>query len=146
MVPKRRGSKSLKYAVGYGRPPKATQFKPGQSGNARGRPKGPRTIGAILREVIGQKIAVNEGSKTRRLPMLEVMLRRLANEAMRNDPKARKLLISLVERYSESPDPEAHLDELLADDQAILREFLEGAVPDAADRTGETNDGEPDDA
>jgi hypothetical protein len=146
MVPKRRGSKSLKYAVGYGRPPKATQFKPGQSGNARGRPKGPRTIGAILREVIGQKIVVTEGSKSRRLPVLEVMLRRLVNEAMRNDPKAMKLLISLVERYSESPDLEAHLDELLADDQAILKEFLEGAVPDAVDRTAETNDEGPDDA
>jgi hypothetical protein len=146
MVPKRRGSKSLKYAVGYGRPPKATQFKPGQSGNARGRPRGPRTIGAILREVIGQKIPVTEGSKARRLPVLEVMLRRLVNEAMKNDPKAMKLLISLVERYSEAPDLEAHLDQLLADDQAILEEYLEGALPDAADRTPETNDGEPDDA
>jgi hypothetical protein len=89
---------------------------------------------------------VTEGSKARRLPVLEVMLRRLVNEAMKNDPKAMKLLISLVERYSEAPDLEAHLDQLLADDQAILKEFLEGAVPDAADRTGETNDGEPDDA
>jgi hypothetical protein len=28
--------------VGYKRPPKATQFKPGKTGNARGRPKGSR--------------------------------------------------------------------------------------------------------
>jgi Family of unknown function (DUF5681) len=144
MVPKRRGSKSLRYAVGYRRPPNATQFKPGQSGNPRGRPKGPRNIGAILREVIGQKIAVTEGGKTRRLPALEVMLRRLVNEAMRSDPKAMKLLLSLVERYSESPDPEVHPDQLLADDQAILKEFLAGAVPQAADRAAETNDGDPD--
>lgn len=27
------------YEVGYGRPPKATQFKPGQSGNPKGRPR-----------------------------------------------------------------------------------------------------------
>jgi hypothetical protein len=31
-------------------------------------------------------------------------------------------------------------------DKAILEEYLEGALPDAADRTPETNDGEPDDA
>jgi Family of unknown function (DUF5681) len=28
------------YDVGYGKPPKTTQFQPGQSGNRRGRPKG----------------------------------------------------------------------------------------------------------
>lgn len=31
------------YTVGYGRPPKQTQFKKGQSGNPRGRPRGRRT-------------------------------------------------------------------------------------------------------
>ena len=28
------------YDVGYARPPKATQFAPGKSGNPKGRPKG----------------------------------------------------------------------------------------------------------
>ena len=28
------------YAVGYARPPKATKFQPGQSGNSTGRPRG----------------------------------------------------------------------------------------------------------
>jgi hypothetical protein len=87
---------------------------------------------------------VTEGGKTRRLPALEVMLRRLVNEAMRSEPKAMKLLLSLVERYSELPDLEVHPDQLLADDEAILKEFLAGAVPQAADRTADTNDGEPD--
>ena len=27
------------YEIGYGKPPKQTRFKPGQSGNPRGRPK-----------------------------------------------------------------------------------------------------------
>ncbi len=35
-----RGARSADYTVGYGRPPKATQFKAGKTGNPRGRPKG----------------------------------------------------------------------------------------------------------
>jgi hypothetical protein len=142
-VPKRRGSKPPRYAVGYGRPPKATQFKPGRSGNPKGRPKGPRSIGAILRDVIAQRVPVAEGGKTRRLPALEVMLRRLVNEAMRSDPKAIKLLLTLVERYTESTELEPHLDELLADDQEILRQFVKGANRPDTEDGAETEDGAP---
>jgi hypothetical protein len=116
------------YLVGYGRPPKASQYKPGQSGNPKGRPKGSRSIGAVLREVIEQKIAVTENGKTRRLPALEVMLRRLANDAMRNDPRALKLLLSLVDRYAESPEGQTSLDEVLGEDKEILSQFLQEAV------------------
>ena len=42
-----------------------------------------------------QKIPVTENGKTRRIPVLEVMLRRLANDAMRSDPGAVKLLLAL---------------------------------------------------
>src|ERR1700716_1452267 len=90
------------YAVGYRRPPKATQFAAGKSGNPKGRPKGSRPVGAVLKDILQQKIAVN--GKTRRIPALEVMLRRLANDAMHSDPHARRLLVSLIDRYSDSPD------------------------------------------
>jgi hypothetical protein len=142
-VAKRCGSKTPRYSVGYGRPPKATQFKPGRSGNPKGRPKGPRSIGAILRDVIAQRVPVAEGGKTRRLPALEVMLRRLVNEAMRSDPKAIKLLLTLVERYTESTELEPHLDELLADDQEILKQFVRGANRPDTEDGAETEDGAP---
>jgi hypothetical protein len=35
--------------VGYGRPPLATRFRPGQSGNPRGRPKGARNLSSQSR-------------------------------------------------------------------------------------------------
>jgi hypothetical protein len=115
--------------VGYGRPPKATQFKKGKSGNPRGRPKGSRPVGAILNDILGQKIAVTENGRTRRLPALEVMLRRLANDAMRNEPVALKLILSLYDRYGESPEAVLRLDEVLAEDKAILANFLTGSSP-----------------
>jgi hypothetical protein len=118
--------------VGYGRPPKATQFKKGQSGNPKGRPKGTRPVGAVLQEILGQRIAVTENGRTRRLPALEVMLRRLANDAMRSEPVALKLSLSLFDRYGDSPEAGIRFDEVLAEDKAILANFLK----ETRDRSG----------
>jgi hypothetical protein len=50
-----------------------------------------------------QEIAVTENGKTRRMFALEVMFRRLLNDAMRSDARAIKLLLSLADRYGDSP-------------------------------------------
>ncbi len=125
--------RSKDYEVGKGRPPRPTRWKPGQSGNPKGRPKGSRNVSAVLLDVIRQRVPVTENGKTRQLPALEVMLRRLANDAMRNDPRALKLVLSLVDRYADAPEAEVRLDELLAEDQEILAQYLgkpSGVGPD----------------
>ena len=131
-MPDRKNSKAPDYAVGYGRPPKASQFAAGKSGNPKGRPKGSRSVGAVLQDIIQQKIVVTENGKTRRIPALEVMLRRLANDAMRSDAGAMKLLLSLIDRYAESTETTLHLGEMLAEDREILAQYLPssgGSVP-----------------
>jgi hypothetical protein len=54
-MPKRSGQKPSEY-VGYRHPPTATRFKPGQSGNLKGRPRATRSVGTILQEVVNRKI------------------------------------------------------------------------------------------
>ena len=120
----RKRAKPSGYAVGYRRPPKANQFQKGESGNPRGRPKGSRTVGALLQDILRQRIAVTENGRTRRLPALEVILRRLANDAIRSEPRALKLLLALYDRYGESPETDLRLDEILAEDREILTNFL----------------------
>jgi Family of unknown function (DUF5681) len=44
--------------TGYGRPPIEHRFKPGQSGNPRGRPKGKKNEATILHELLNRKITV----------------------------------------------------------------------------------------
>jgi hypothetical protein len=67
---------------------------------------------------------VTENGKTRRLAALEVMLRRLVNDAMRSDAKAMKLLLALVDRYAETSEAKVQLGELLDEDQTILAQYL----------------------
>jgi hypothetical protein len=136
-MPRRKPSKSSHDTVGYRKPPKSTQFKKGKSGNPTGRPRGSRGVSAVLRDVIRQKIPVTENGKTRRVPALEVMLRRLANDAMRNDPRALKLILSLVDRHAEAPESESRIDEVLAEDQEILARYL-GKPSAAQDKAQQT--------
>ena len=67
------------YEVGYGRPPKASQFKPGQSGNPRGRPRAVKNVGTMLEEVFFRKIPITENGKRREVTMVEAILRQLVN-------------------------------------------------------------------
>jgi hypothetical protein len=126
-----------RHKIGYRNPPHHTRFKKGLSGNPKGRPKGARSLGGMLSHIIRQKIAVTENGRTRRIPALEVMLRRLANDAMRSEPNALKLLLSLVDRYVDPSEPAADLNTILAEDQAILKHFLKqgGDLGDRVDGT-----------
>ena len=136
------------YSIGYRRPPKATQFKPGESGYPKGRPKGTRPIGAVLQEIIGRKVTITENGKSRRLGVLEVALRQLVNDAVRGNPKALTLMLSLIDRYGDSPATKIKLGEMLAEDKIILAEYLQDSatpIPNSpSKKTGEEPDDEND--
>jgi hypothetical protein len=62
------------YSVGYGRPPMPFRFKPGRSGNPKGRPKGSRNLKTKLKEVYTDKISINVGDKKIRITRAEALL------------------------------------------------------------------------
>jgi hypothetical protein len=90
--------------VGYRRPPKEAQFKPGQSGNPKGRPKGSRSIAAIVKEVTEEKITIIENGKRRKVTRFQAALLQLSNNAMRGDTKALRQLVDLQKQFGDSPD------------------------------------------
>lgn len=112
--------------VGYRRPPKRSQFKPGQSGNPRGRPPGVKSLSDIVRKIVGQKVTVTENGRQRRVPRLEAILLRAAGEASRGDARALRLLLQLTERYGESAQSPTERETMAAEDIAILRRYLRG--------------------
>ncbi len=67
--------------VGYMSPPEHTRFKPGKSGNPRGRPRKPQTPNTVLKRVLDRKVPVKgEDGKMRIRDALIWRLRKLALE------------------------------------------------------------------
>jgi hypothetical protein len=60
---------TAKYDVGYGKPPVATRFKPGKSGNPEGRPKGSKNTVPSLSEERIKKLIIEEAYRT--IPIVE---------------------------------------------------------------------------
>ena len=96
--------------VGYGRPPKATQFKPGLSGNPNGRPKGAKTRrfgsgGYILRDALFAEmeriIVIQEGDQQVKMTQLQVILRRLGQQAMLGGLKEAELFLRHTARVQQ---------------------------------------------
>jgi hypothetical protein len=109
-------------AVGYGKPPRATQFKPGQSGNPKGRPKGRKSETTMLNELLFQKIKIREGGRERRITLFEGMLRRFAEDSLKGNIKAAAFLFN---RFSLARPDGSDEAELTDDDKAILEAYAE---------------------
>ena len=115
------------YEVGYGKPPKHTRFKPGQSGNPKGRPRKQRNLRTVVKEALKEKITIREGERTRTVSRLDAIVRVTINNALKGDAKALAAFIQLIRPtglMGEEPET-ASRDSVGADDDAILAEFLE---------------------
>lgn len=91
---------------GYGRPPKSGQFKPGRSGNPKGRPKHNLTldVSGILNELIPVSLA----GKSERMHPIEAHLRSLVAQALRGSMRAAADFLLECGRVGllEIPEPE----------------------------------------
>ena len=103
--------------IGHGKPPKDTQFKPGQSGNPKGRPpKKPVTAAGILFDVFLEEMVVQKSGIEHKMPRLAVLANQIIADALTGDKKAieqvLKLLPHLENRSSTEGSPEvfAHFD------------------------------------
>ena len=65
------------YQVGYGKPPKNSQFKPGQSGNPKGRPKGAKNLSTELLEELQEQVKVSEDGKQKTISKQRAMIKSL---------------------------------------------------------------------
>jgi hypothetical protein len=146
-------SEDRNYEVGYGKPPKHTRFKPGQSGNPKGRKPGSKNVMTLLEQTLFDTVKVRENGKVRRVPAIQACLLNLRNQAIKGEPKALDRLIRLATIYhsaqpetSNATTPQAvdgatdlallqELERMLRDDPANGISFATEADGDDGDRT-----------
>lgn len=112
------------YEVGYGKPPKHSQFKPGQSGNSKGRPKGTKNLATDLSEELAQKISINEGGKQQQISKQRALVKSLLSKALKGDIKAVNLLIQMVQQIENVSSQIVKSDEIDSDDRAVFQQFV----------------------
>ena len=91
------------YDGGYKKPPKATRFRRGQSGNPRGRPRGSKSCKTVAAEELNKRVTVFEGGKRKQITWMRALMKRAIKDAVtKGDVRMLKELGGL----SEPPTPE----------------------------------------
>src|SRR5260370_16069602 len=92
------------YHVGYGRPPKASRFRKGRSGNPRGRKPSEENLLSIVKRVAARRVKVNDGDKTGTMSLAEAIILQNYKLAVQKNPNAMGNMLRLAERAGEFKD------------------------------------------
>ena len=113
------------YEIGYGKPPKQTRFRKGQSGNPKGRPRGTKNLITDLSEELREQLYVTENGKRRRVSKQRAMLKSITAKAIGGDIQATNTILRVLERaLADDQNPNTG-QSLLAEDQQIIDLFME---------------------
>jgi hypothetical protein len=133
------------YEVGFGKPPRAMQFKPGRSGNPAGRPRGAKNFATAIEQELDARVTVTENGRRRRISKREVIAKHLVNKAASGDLKAIPLLLNEARAQENNPAgsgpndildaPEDHkvLDGIIARIRSSVPESVPPSLEEGAD-------------
>ena len=118
--------------VGYGKPPKEHQFKPGKSGNIKGRPKSKKSGLTDISGLLNEPVKVKAGGKVREMGPFEAGLWKLAKRAVDKDLRAILKFVKICEEYGVFAPPSADTScgVVRAPKGVNLNEWLESVTED----------------
>jgi hypothetical protein len=128
------------YEVGYGKPPKHRQFRPGQSGNPAGRRKGLRNLMTDVQSTLATPVQVTEGGRRRTRSTQQGVLLVLREMALHGQARAIELMFKLAQQSHGDAAETGPAQPLAADDQAILDAYFAKIASAASPATAESAD------
>ena len=105
------------YVVGYGRPPRETRWKKGQSGNAGLKKRRSASVATveIIDRLFGESIEIVENRVVRRVSTLEAILMRLWTSEMSGSKRAGRVRLQFQELVpKEDKEREVIIEEIPA--------------------------------
>ena len=87
--------------VGYGKPPKRTQFKKGRNGNPKGRRKGSGMRSAV-EKVLARKVAVTVDGVREKVSITEAVMTQLGQRALAQDPVATRDFLKIAGQVTQA--------------------------------------------
>ena len=111
------------YEVGYKKPPKHTQFKPGQSGNPKGRPKNVRNFKTDLQAELQAHITITESGQPRQISRQQAIIKRAMEKALQGDTKSIQLVGQWVLQHLQDEETSLGAIPLSSEDEALLKRY-----------------------
>jgi hypothetical protein len=111
--------------VGYRRPPNSGQFKPGKSGNPRGRPKGSADFKTDLAAEMRKPITLRDkNGRARKMTKQRALVTLLVSSALQNEKGAISALLACMRYFGTGHEPPA-AETADLEDLDMLRDYLE---------------------
>ena len=112
--------------VGYARPPIASRFTPGKSGNPHGRPRNSRNLKTIIQSALTASVVLREGGRKRSISKLEGIVLKQIESALKGNDKAALATLKMAAQVGllEVPEGAAETPTLSPSEQEMLNELL----------------------
>jgi hypothetical protein len=95
------------YEVGYGKPPRQTRFRKGQSGNPRGRSPGAKNLKTLLNDALNEPVIVTENGGHRKITKRQAIITQVVNRSATADLRAIKILLDMLRDVEGQTEPAA---------------------------------------
>jgi hypothetical protein len=111
--------------VGYKHPPMTTQFRRGQSGNPKGRPKGTRNLKTDLVEELYEQIRITAQGDSYKVTKQRALIKALVARALKGDTRAATLILNMRYRLIEPEQDDQPPSDLSPEDARLLQGYLQ---------------------
>jgi hypothetical protein len=92
--------------IGYRNPPKHGQFRKGQSGNPKGRPKGRLNVATVVEQALTRKMTfTTSDGERKRMAVFEAIVQRLIIDALKGRPRAAEIVLRLPQNFNIPIEP-----------------------------------------